>query len=165
MKAYQATLRCQASSTQGCREQDAQRLRHECYQTILVTRRRFVGDQVYRSARAANRKRCHLCVSRKRTRKKARGIPVVQRKETQAKGPALNDRRQDHDRQTTKKNVAKRRHFGTGREISSSPAKALGRFWYWLNARAGYVIIRRLHDRSISTVNSALASIFGGGHS
>jgi IS30 family transposase len=62
------------------------------------------------------------------------------------------------------KNVAKRRHFGHWEgDFIVSGKSGSGALLVLVERTSRYVIIRRLHDRSISTVNGALASIFGGG--
>lgn len=62
------------------------------------------------------------------------------------------------------KSVANRRVFGHWEgDFIVSGKSGSGALLVLVERKSRYVIIRQLHDRSIATVNSALASIFGGG--
>lgn len=62
------------------------------------------------------------------------------------------------------KNVAKRRHFGHWEgDFIVSGKSGSGALLVLIERKSRYVIIRKLHDRSIATVNAVLKDIFGGG--
>jgi IS30 family transposase len=62
------------------------------------------------------------------------------------------------------KNVAKRHHFGHWEgDFIVSGKSGSGALLVLVERKSRYVIIRKLHDRSITTVNAALKDIFGGG--
>ena len=62
------------------------------------------------------------------------------------------------------KSVSNRRSFGHWEgDFIVSGKSGSGALLVLVERKSRYVIIRKLHDRSIATVNGALASIFGGG--
>jgi IS30 family transposase len=62
------------------------------------------------------------------------------------------------------KNVAKRRHFGHWEgDFIVSGKSGSGALLVLIERKSRYVIIRKLHDRSVVTINAVLKEIFGGG--